>query len=165
MNARAQMDDLVIRHAADSDSHALIALIGTVYAEYPGCVLDVKNELPELLTPAAAARAEGGRWWVAELGGKVVASASALPKDGAVELKRLYVNAASRKRGLGAHLVKLAEAEAHWRELPRVFLWTDTRFADAHRLYEKLGYTRGSTRELNDLSNSVEYHYAKELRR
>ena len=166
MNARAQMDDLVIRHAANSDSAALIALIGDVYAEYPGCILDVDNEMPELLKPSASARAEGGRWWVAEIAGRIVASAAAMPKAGAIELKRLYVSAASRKRGLGAHLVKLAEAEAHWRELPRVFLWTDTRFADAHRLYERLGYARATeTRALNDKSHSVEYHYEKELRR
>jgi len=162
MNAFA--NDLVIRHASDSDSAALIALIANVYAEYPGCILDVKNEMPELLAPATTARSEGGRWWVAELGGAVVASGAAMPKDGAVELKRLYVSPASRKRGLGAHFVKLAENEAQWRGVGRVFLWTDTRFADAHRLYERLGYTRAAeTRALNDLSNSIEYHYAKEL--
>lgn len=158
-------NDLLIRHARDSDSAALVALIGNVYSEYPGCVLDVQNEMPELLAPASSAKEEGGRWWVAEIGGRVMASAAAMPKDGAIELKKLYVSARSRKRGLGAHLVKLAEAEAHWRELRRVFLWTDTRFADAHRLYEKLGYTRAEhTRTLNDLSRSIEYHYAKDLR-
>lgn len=160
----AHIDDLIIRHASDADSPALIALIGKVYAEYPGCILDVENEMPELLAPATAARAEGGRWWVAEVGGKVVASGAAMLVDGAIELKRLYVSAASRKRGLGAYLVNLAENEARWRDLSRVFLWTDTRFADAHRLYERLGYTRtAETRTLNDKSNSVEYHYAKDL--
>lgn len=39
-----------------------------------------------------------------------------------------------------------------------------TRFTDAHRLYERLGYVRSpGTRELHDLSRSVEYHFAKAL--
>ena len=45
-----------------------------------------------------------------------------------------------------------------------VELWSDTRFADAHRLYERLGYRKsGVTRELHDMSGSVEYHFRKEL--
>ena len=39
-----------------------------------------------------------------------------------------------------------------------------TRFRDAHQLYERHGYVRnGATRELHDLSHTVEYHYLKEL--
>jgi hypothetical protein len=44
-------------------------------------------------------------------------------------------------------------------------LWSDTRFLDAHRLYERLGYRRtGRTRELHDLSDTVEYEFDKPLR-
>jgi len=43
-------------------------------------------------------------------------------------------------------------------------LWTDTRFRHAHQLYSKLGFVRAPrTRVLNDISNTVEFHYAKEL--
>jgi RimJ/RimL family protein N-acetyltransferase len=42
--------------------------------------------------------------------------------------------------------------------------WTDTRFADAHRLYARLGYERQpEMRDLNDLSNSTEFHFIKQL--
>jgi putative acetyltransferase len=65
---------------------------------------------------------------------------------------------------LGAHLVKLAENEALARQLSSMFLWTDIRFEDAHRLYERLGYVRApGTRALHDASDTVEYRYSKEL--
>jgi putative acetyltransferase len=45
-----------------------------------------------------------------------------------------------------------------------VELWSDTRFADAHRLYERLGYRRGKhTRQLHDPSDTTEYFYDRRL--
>jgi hypothetical protein len=41
--------------------------------------------------------------------------------------------------------------------------WSDTRFTDAHRLYERLGYIRGGTRDLGDVSRSVEYFFEKAI--
>ncbi|MGZ4618494.1 MAG: hypothetical protein ACXV3F_07160 [Frankiaceae bacterium] len=46
----------------------------------------------------------------------------------------------------------------------RVELWSDTRFANAHRLYERLGYVRtGRRRELHDLSRSTESEFVTTL--
>jgi putative acetyltransferase len=159
------MGELVIRSARDDDSENLIQLIGTIFAEYPGCVLDVDGEMPELRKPRSATAADSGRWWVAEVDGEIVGSVAIVPADkGALELKRLYVSAAARRRGLGARLVELVESEARVREATTLILWTDTRFEDAHRLYARLGFLRGDrTRALNDLSNTIEYHYVKEL--
>jgi putative acetyltransferase len=159
------MNDIVIRSARDEDSEGLILLIGNTFSEYPGCVLDVDVDMPELRKPATTMKAERGRWWVAELDGAVVGSVSVTPEQKTiVELKKLYVSPLARRRGLGAHLVALAESEARVREARSLILWTDTRFEDAHRLYDRLGFIRGpDTRALNDGSNTVEYHYAKDL--
>jgi putative acetyltransferase len=75
----------------------------------------------------------------------------------------LYVGRRWRKRGLGERLAALVEAEAGTRAARSIVLWSDTRFEDAHRLYERLGYARGTTRELHDLSNTVEYCFRKSL--
>lgn len=160
------MSDVVIRSARDEDANSLIRLIGAIYAEYPGCVLDVDGEMPELRAPATAARSDSGRWWVAELDGEIVGSIAVVPdNDDTVELKNLYVSADARRRGLGAHLVTLAESEARERRALTMVLWTDTRFEDAHRLYARLGFVRAPrTRVLNDLSNTIEFHYTKDLR-
>jgi GNAT superfamily N-acetyltransferase len=81
-----------------------------------------------------------------------------------VELKSLYVAAWARRRGLGAALVRLVEREARRRGAAFVELWTDTRFADAHHLYERLGYlATGEVRELGDQSNTAEFRYTREL--
>jgi putative acetyltransferase len=159
------MSDLIIRPANDDDSESLIRLIGDVYAEYPGCVLDVDGEMPELRKPATAASADDARWWVAELDSQIVGSVAVVPDENdAVELKRLYVSSAARRRGLGANLVALAESEGRSRRASKITLWTDTRFEDAHRLYSRLGYVRAPrARVLGDRSNSVECHFAKVL--
>jgi putative acetyltransferase len=157
---------LTIRHARDDDAWDLIGLIAACWAEYPGCILDVHGEEPWLLAPASAYAAQGGRLWVAELAGRVVASVALRPAaepDG-VALKSLYVARAARRRGLGDRLAALVEGEARERGASFVELWTDTRFLDAHRLYERRGYVRDPhTRERHDLSRSVEYYYRKQL--
>jgi putative acetyltransferase len=56
------------------------------------------------------------------------------------------------------------EEEARSRGAETLELWSDTRFVDAHRLYERLGYVRGEeTRELHDLSRSTELYFQKAL--
>ncbi|WP_084740129.1 GNAT family N-acetyltransferase [Cryptosporangium aurantiacum] len=154
----------VIRPVTDADSAGLIALIGTVWGEYPGCVLDVDAEEPWLRAPGSYYAANGGRMWVAELDGVLVGSVGIRPNAGAdtAELKSLYVGAAARKHGLGEVLTSLVEDEAVRLGLRQLELWTDTRFADAHRFYARLGYTQlPGSRELHDLSNTVEYPFVK----
>lgn len=157
-----------IRPARDADGEALIALIGSVWAEYPGCVMDADAELAEMRAIASAYAAAGGRFWVAESAGLVVAcigSAGAAARPGlgmGAELHRLYVRAAARRQGIAAALCELVEADARASGAAFVDLWSDTRFLDAHRLYERRGYRREpEIRHLNDLSASIEYHYCK----
>jgi GNAT superfamily N-acetyltransferase len=160
--------DTTLRDARDDDADGLIALIGAAFAEYPGCVLDVDGELPELRAIATAFRRWGGHFEVAERGGRVVASVGWVPSPAdpsrGVELRKLYVARDARRAGLGTTLCRRVERAARDRGAAYVELWSDTRFADAHRLYERLGYVRSpSTRELNDRSATVEFHYRKAL--
>ena len=46
--------ELALRVATDDDGWGLIALIGACWSEYPGCILDVHGECPDLLAPAVA---------------------------------------------------------------------------------------------------------------
>ena len=109
---------------------------------------------------------QGGRFWVAESSGHVVGCAGLMPgaQGAVIEMKKLYVAKDARSNGLGARLCSLVEAEAMSRGVATVELWSDTRFKDAHRLYERRGYARGpKTRDLHDASKSVEYYYRKAL--
>ena len=157
--------DFELRDARDDDAAQLIELIGAVWDEYPGCVMDVDGEVPELRRIASAHVEWKGAFWVAEQAGRLVGCVGWVPsgEGGGVELHKLYVAAAARRTGLGAQLC--ARVEGARGGLDFVELWSDTRFADAHRLYERRGYLRGPhTRELHDLSGSVEYYYRLDLR-
>jgi putative acetyltransferase len=162
------VDEVSIRAARDTDVDGLIALVGGCFAEYAGCVLDVDGEIPELRHIASAYADWNGEFWVAELGSAVVGSIGWTPveRGAGAELKKLYVARAARRLGLGARLCALVESAAQHQGAAFVELWSDTRFADAHRLYQKRGYVRSpGTRELHDLSNTTEYHFRLELSR
>jgi len=159
------VNDVAFRDAVDADSEALIALLGGVFEEYPGCVMDVDGEMPELRGIASHFRRLEGRFWVAERNGSVVGCIGFAPlPNGGVQLHKLYVRADSRRMGLGTALCQLVEANGRVREATHVELWSDTRFETAHLVYERRGYVRdGRTRELHDKSNTVEFFFRKEL--
>lgn len=150
-----------IRPATDADSAGVIGVIGRAYAEYPGCVLDVDREEPALKAPASSF----DRFWVVEDEGQV-AGCVALASGDPAELKKLYLDARLRGRGLGRRLIELVEQAALAGGSRGIELWSDTRFTTAHAVYARCGYRRsGRTRELQDLSNTTEYHFEKSLER
>jgi putative acetyltransferase len=151
-----------LRVALDSDSAAIVALVAEAYRDYPGCIPLVTQEEPELLRPGSA-YADPGGWWVVEQDRALVASV-ALSYETA-ELKKLYVAKRARGQGLGSDLARLVEERAQAVGLGELRLWTDTRFVEAHRLYEGLGWHRQPmTRLLADASNTTEFEYRKRLR-
>lgn len=158
--------DRRIRHARGEDAQDLYGLIALCFAEYPGCFVDPHDDLADLRSPDRAYARPGGAFWVAEdERGRVCGCVAVdLPNAGTAELHRLYVRPDQRGRGLGSHLVRLVEDHARIAGIDRIVFWSDTRFEDAHRLYERLGYARtGRSRELSDISHSVEYGYEKDL--
>jgi len=160
----ADLSDITIREAEDSDAAGLISLIGDIFGEYD-CVLDLENLDQELLSIDCYIKSRGGKFWVAEQAGRIVGSIGyGLKDEGMVELKRLYVNKGWRRKGLAnrlTDLVYLAAAEVGaW----AIDLWSDTRFVEAHAFYLKHGFQQQpETRDLNDPSNSTEFHFIKRL--
>ena len=159
-------EDIDVRRALDADADGLIELIAGCWAEYPGTVMDVDGELPHLRAVDSAFRALGELAWVAAAGGQVVGSVGLVPITGAdaAELRMLYVRAAARRSGLGGRLLAVAEDEARRRGARRIQLWSDTRFTTAPPLLRAARLpARPATRELHDLSASVEYFFSKDL--
>nr|WP_264185531.1 GNAT family N-acetyltransferase [Roseicella aerolata] len=157
----------MLRPARDADAEGFIALIGACWAEYPGCILDVDGEVPELRALATWFAGQGGAVWTAERDGRIVGMVGTRPlrSDEAWEVCRMYVAAGERGSGLAARLLERAEAHAREAGAARLVLWSDTRFEQAHRFYEKRSYVRqGAIRVLDDLSKSLEFRYAKPLR-
>lgn len=149
-----------LRPARDSDSRGVIALIGRVFDEYPGCVLDVEREEPGLVAPASSY----DRFWVLEQGGEILGCSACALRLPVVEIKKVYLDARLRGQGWGRRLIELVERTAAELGATRLEAWSDTRFEQAHAVYEHLGYIRGpDTRFLHDLSNTEEFFFAKEL--
>lgn len=148
----------VLRPATKEDVPSILLLIDGVYAEY-GCKLDAENEEQHLLDPGAYFRADGGEFWVVEEEGAVRATVALMLHGHASELKSLYVHQSLRRQGWGRRLTALAIEHARLQGSPRMFLWSDTRFTDAHRLYRAMGFQPCGYRELNDSNNSKEYGF------
>jgi putative acetyltransferase len=113
-NQARAVGDLVLRDARDEDSEHVIDLIHQVWSEYPGKTLNVRYDMPELVRVASSYREFGGRFWVVERDGEIVASVAYKPsKDPvAVELQKLYVARSARRNGLGNTLCALIEDQA-----------------------------------------------------
>lgn len=149
-----------LRAARDDDSAGVIALIARVFTEYPGCVLDVDKEEPELRAPATLY----DRFWVLEQRGEIVGCSACGVAPPVVELKKIYLDARLRGQGWGRRLIERIEQEAHSCGAARLEAWSDTRFVTAHAVYLRMGYTQGpKTRFLHDLSNTEEYFFSKSV--
>lgn len=157
------MTDWVLRPGRDADAAGFIALIGACWALYPGCILDVDGEEPHLRALASYYAGQGGALWVADQAGTVVGMIATKPLDGGTcEICKVYVAPNLHGQGVGLALLAQAEAHAIASGATRLALWSDTRFDRAHRFYEKHSYVRsGPIRVLHDISNSLEFAYAK----
>lgn len=159
------------RRVTDDDAEGVIALIGAAYAEHIGCVLDLPGVDADLVAPATSAHARAVDWWVVvdpSLADPIVASVAHGPVtlEGDLELKRLYVAATHRRQGLASALTAFVIARARAAGASAVVAWSDTRFHDAHRLYEGLGFVRSPfTRDLDDPSCTCEAHFRLDLAR
>lgn len=154
-----------IRLARDADGAAVAALIAGVFAEYEGCPF-VPAEFPELVAPASHYAGRGGGLWVlVDDAGSVVGSfALSAVGGGLYELHKVYLAATHRGAGWARRLYDTALATARAGGARRLRLWTDTRFLDGHRFYERNGFRRlPVVRYLADATEAWEYAYLLDL--
>ena len=159
------MTEPVIRSGRDSDADGLVALISACWGEYPSIKIDIDAEAPELRALASCYGGKGGALWAAEASGRIVGMIGAVPRsDGVWEIVRLYMLNPYRGTDLAPRLLATAEAHSRAAGATRLVLWSDTRFDRAHRFYEKRSYVRhGPIHVLHDISNSLEFGYAKPI--
>ena len=128
-------------------------------------MIDVDGEVPELRALASYYAGKGGALWAAEASGRIVgmiARCAALPMAHGKSCRLYVLDPSSRGTDLAPRLLATAEAHARAAGATRLVLWSDTRFDRAHRFYEKRSYVRhGPIRVLHDISNSLEFGYAK----
>ena len=157
-----------MRTATDADGPSIGRLIADVFAEYGGCAFAI-HEFPELKGVASHFAARGGTIWAVEQAGRVagtLAVARSAAEPDAFELFKVYLALDLRGRGIAAGLLERAIDFAKARGAASLVLWTDTRFLDGHRFYERHGFRREpGIRALHDVSVSLEYRYRLDLTR
>ena len=155
-----------LRLARNKDSEQIIKLIRKCFKDYQNCFLDVDNDSPELKYVYSYFHGQKGKFWVLEDRKKIIGCMGYLPsKKNEIEIHKLYIDQKFRKKGLAKLLVKKVENIALRENKSKVFLWTDTRFKEAHKMYSKMNYKRSKKiRRLHDISDTVEYNFIKDLR-
>lgn len=79
--------------------------------------------------------------------------------DGVFELHRLYVAASGRRSGAGSALTQWVIDTAREHGARRIVLYSDIHFADAHRLYLKMGFRNHRFRYAADPWQSREWGF------
>lgn len=151
-----------IRPVRPEDTPQIHALIARIFADY-GYAFEVERENPHLADPANWFRRSGGEFWVVEHEGQVIATGGVLLHDDEAELRSLYVAPEHRRCGLGRRLTQMAIEHARAAGRPRIVLWTDLRFTEAHKLYESLGFVRSGRRSVASTNSFCEHFYELEL--
>lgn len=162
-------------HPATADhAPAVIDLIHTVFNEYD-FIWDPQHEFHDLLAPVFPYTPPHGQLWVlrehpdpadpaadAPIVGSIAAD---LPEPDTAELHRLYLTQRLRGQGHGRQLLQTALQWARQRHCRQARLWSDTRFTDSHRLYQRLHFQRGPLRTLpNDPNHTQEWRWTLNLR-
>ncbi len=149
-----------LRPAAPGDAPAIHVLVDSIFREYDlRLVLDGPDA--HLCEPGGFCRSRGGEFWVLDRDGELVGTVGVvLCGDDSAELKSLYVHPSIRNLGWGAKLTTLVMDFARQAGKRHIFLWSDTRFPDAHRLYRRLGFAQKGERDLHDDYQSREYGFS-----
>lgn len=148
--------------ATRADAPGVIDLIRRVFVEY-GWIWSEATEVPDLLRWSPHYEPPHGAFYVIRQQGRVVGSAGVdRPDVATAELHRLYLDPAVRGRGYGDALVETIVAWCRTQAVPNLVLWSDTRFAHAHRLYLRHGFRRAGERALpGDINDSREFRFVR----
>ena len=139
------MSDISIRAMTEADLPAIRPLLAQL-----GYELDMAAVHRRFAAVSAAA---DHALFVAESEGAVVGflhlfARAALEKPPEVVVQSIAVDAAARRGGIGRRLMQFAEGWARDNGFASVALATQTRRADAHAFYERLGYGIAATSHL-----------------
>ena len=151
---------LALRPVTDDDYEPLYALNEATMRR---CVEQTYSSWDE----AIARRLFAERWHpttmrVVMVDGQDAGLLDVLPTETGLHLANIRVAPEHQGLGIGTRLISDVLRDTHGRGLSvtlRVL-----KVNPAHRLYERLGFERGpETRELHDLSATIEYFYSKRL--
>lgn len=134
--------EFLIREWQPSDRPAVSDLVRTVLAEY-GLGFEPEATDRDAIQVEDAYWKTGGAFWVIEREGQIVGSGGYHPShrgEHAVELRKMFILADHRGKGLGRWLLQALERSAVEKGFGEMWLETASVLKDAIRLYERNGY-------------------------
>jgi len=151
--------------ATRADVPDVLALLARIWREY-NFVWAPEIEFPDLFDFDAYYAAPRGAFWVVrDDAGRVVGCVAVDRVENATaEIHRVYLDAHLRGRGLGRVLVETALTWARQHGFARTVLWSDTRFTQSHRLYDRMGFARLGERTVpNDPNDSRDFRCERDV--
>jgi len=136
------MQDITYRRALNSDSEAIQIILKATFKEYEinlpdnYSFSDIENLEEEYLNAT-------GEFIVILRQKYIIGFFALLPSNNnQIEIKRLYLIASERGKGLGDYILKLALRAAKKSGYYRIHLETTSKFVEAVSLYRKYGFTK-----------------------
>jgi putative acetyltransferase len=134
--------EFFIRDWQKSDRDLAAAVIHQVLVEY-GLPWQPKLADRDVIEVEAFYLDRGGEFWVVELEGKIVGTAAYYPVEHdrlGVEIRKMYLLAEFRRRGLGKYLLEQLEKAIANRDFTTIYIETASVLKEAVILYEKNNY-------------------------
>lgn len=161
---RPDRNDPEIRRASPVDAEAIASVLLESFREFEplytaGGFAATTPSREEVLD-----RMEEGPIWIALDEGKIVGTASVVPKEGELYVRGMAVRPSSRGRGCGWRLLELIEDHARQGGFRRLFLSTTPFLDSAIRLYERHGFHR-TDEGPHDLHGTPLFTMEKQLER
>jgi GNAT superfamily N-acetyltransferase len=132
-----------------ADRDAVIALVLGIQQGEFGVPITLADQ-PDLADVPSAYQCGRGGFWTAKEEGRLVGVVGLLDGGGEVALRKMFVDADYRGRGLAVapQLLEALLAHARSRGVERIFLGTRPEMRAAHRFYEKHGFQRVAAGDL-----------------
>jgi putative acetyltransferase len=137
-----QYQDFVIRAWQPSDRDAAAEIIRSVLAEY-GLGWEPGGADRDVLEVETSYLARQGEFWVIELDGRLVGTGAYYPIQrgkNAVEIRKMYLLAEVRGKGLGRFLLQQLETAIAARGFGQIWIETASVLQEAVQIYERNGY-------------------------
>lgn len=148
---------------APDHADEVVDVISRVFAEY-GMTFELAGYDADLQDVEAHYGRREGTFSVLVDGPRIIGTVGAVPREaGAFEIKRLYLLADHRGRGLGRRLLQHVLDWGRARGYRRAIAWSDVRLETAHQVYLRFGFVQFGERETDDIDRSREYGFALDL--
>jgi putative acetyltransferase len=159
MQTTIQGHSYTLISARCSDVPFMSAIIRDVFDEY-GWVFVELDELPDFVqyNEYYSDPQRARLYALTDSQGTILGSIALKVNAYGAYLSRVYLSQSHRGLGLGKWMTAQVMQIAINDGFKSLHLWTDTRFLDAHRMYERLGFQMsGELRSLHDVNHSFEY--------